>query len=420
MTGRKRGLPRVVIITPGQIGSNPRVVKDAQALHDTRQVDVTVIATKVTEEVEPRDQSILNVAPYQVIRLEFDSRSKRIVGRFRMELARAAFRMTGARAKADLAASTVTGRLTAAASATPADLYIAHYVAALPAAARAAKRHGALYAFDAEDYHLGDLPDHFEHERQKRIIRAIEERYLPGAAFVTAASPMIAQAYTATYGIPLPTTILNVFLKRNAPPAPTPCGTAEPGPSLYWFSQTLGPGRGLETAIKAIGRAESRPHLYLRGMPDHGYVQRLQDLARQFGVCDRLHLLAQAMPDDLERLGSTYDLGYIGELAETQNRQIALTNKLFSYLMGGVPILASDIPAHRGIAPELGPAMSMFPGGDAGALAAALDAYLLDRDRLATARAHAWRLGQERFNWDCERKRFVSLAKKIINGAHEE
>ena len=55
--------------------------------------------------------------------------------------------------------SPFTGPLTAAAKRVPADLYIAHYPAALPAAAIAARRHGALYAFDAEDFHLGDLPD---------------------------------------------------------------------------------------------------------------------------------------------------------------------------------------------------------------------------------------------------------------------
>ena len=46
--------------------------------------------------------------------------------------------------------------LHAAACAVPADLYIAHYVAALPAAGAAAQRHGALLGFDAEDFHSGE------------------------------------------------------------------------------------------------------------------------------------------------------------------------------------------------------------------------------------------------------------------------
>lgn len=303
--------------------------------------------------------------------------------------------------------------LVAAARNADADLFVAHYVAALPAAARAAAHHGSAYSFDAEDFHLGDLPDTPEHALERQIIRAIEARYLPGAAYVTAASPLIAEEYATNYAIPLPTVILNVFPKTNAPVAPTPAGWTKPGPSLYWFSQTIGPGRGLETALEAIARAECRPHLYLRGAPAEGYDTHLRSLAERAGVGDRLHILGLVAPDELERINAGYDLGYVGELAETRNRQIALTNKVFSYLIAGVPSLATDIPAHRQLAPQLGKAMSLFPIGDAAALAAALDRYLLDTDRLASARAHAWYLGQMRFNWDCEQKRLLEAIGKV-------
>lgn len=315
-----------------------------------------------------------------------------------------------------LAHAPVAGDLVSAACAIPADLYIAHYVAALPAAAKAAERHGARYAFDAEDFHLGDLPDKREHALEKRIIRAIEGRYLPGAAYVTAASPMIAEAYAEAYGIPLPTTVLNVFPKRNAPASPTPRGTVEPGPSLYWFSQTIGPGRGLETAIEAITRAESRPHLYLRGTPTRGYADNLRRLAAKVGTADRLHLLNPAAPDELERLGANYDLGYSGETGFSPNNTKALGNKLFSYLLSGVPSLASDIPAHRRAAADFGPAMNLFPISDATALATAIDTLLLDPSRLAAARAHAWRLGQDRYNWEMEAPLLLERIQTVLRG----
>ena len=132
-----------------------------------------------------------------------------------------------------------------------ADLYIAHYPAALPAAAKSAARHGARYAFDAEDFHLGDLPDLPKHEHERRRLRAIEGAYLPRAAYVTAASPGIADAYVKGYGIKRPAVVLNVFPLSRAPASTTPRGTVEPGPSLYWFSQTIGPDRGLEAAVAA-------------------------------------------------------------------------------------------------------------------------------------------------------------------------
>src|SRR5437868_48615 len=83
----------------------------------------------------------------------------------------------------------------AQALAVKADLYIAHYDAALWAARAAARRHGGLYAFDAEDFHPGDLEDRPEHTFANTLIHTLEAECLPGCAYMTAASPGIADAY---------------------------------------------------------------------------------------------------------------------------------------------------------------------------------------------------------------------------------
>lgn len=400
-------------MTPGALGSNPRVVKEADALARAGW-EVRVISTRTLDAVDFRDEAVLRGSSWSSHRIDLRDRHAWRRRRLVQLAARLGYSSFGIGDLIEASYSPFVSELKrAVGNRAPARLYIAHYVAALPAAARAAARHGAAYAFDAEDFHLGDLPDAPEHALEKRIIRAIEARYLPGTAYVTAASPLIADAYAETYGIASPTVILNVFPKANAPSAPSPGGSKRPGPSLYWFSQTIGPGRGLETAIEAIARAESRPHLYLRGAPAAGFDAHLRSLAERAGVAGRLHLLDPAPPDDLERLGSVYDLGYVGERTDTPNRQIALTNKLFSYLIGGVPILATDIPAHRRLAPDLGEAISLSPTGDAAELSATLDRFLLHPGRLASARADAWSLGQMRFNWDVEQRRLVELIEQL-------
>jgi glycosyltransferase involved in cell wall biosynthesis len=369
--------------------------------------EVTVLSIRTLDCIDALDGTILAAVRWRAKRLDFRSKRKRIFPSLIQRSALALQRLVGVGYGAETAASPFALALSAAAFRVKADLYIAHYVAALPAAARAAAHHCAAYAFDAEDFHMGDLPDAPEHALTRRIIQAIESRYLPGTAYMTAASPLIAKAYAETYGVPLPTVILNVFPKSNAPAMPTPRGSAQPGPSVYWFSQTIGPGRGLEIAVQAIARAQSRPHLYLRGIPAVGYDTYLRNLAAGVGAADKLHFLDPVPPDELEGLGAAYDLGYVGELAETSNRLIALTNKLFSYLLGGVPSLATDIPAHRQLAPQLGEAMTLFPIGDVAALAGAIDRFLIYPQCLATARTHAWRLGQTRFNWDLEQTTFL-------------
>jgi glycosyltransferase involved in cell wall biosynthesis len=407
----------ICIVTQLHLSSNPRVVKEADALSDAG-YSVAVIAPDYSIWGREADKMFRARKWTVVQRPQFGPLSPpmtRINELARRVVLRTALKAMGVSNQTivDAARHPVSLQLTRAAKLQPASLYVGH-LAGLSAAAAAANFHSTKFAYDAEDFHVGDRADLPEHELEKRIIQAIESCYLPGAAYVTAASPMIAEAYVESYGIPLPTTILNVFPKRNASSAPTPRGNANPGPSLYWFSQTIGPGRGLETAIEAIGLARSRPHLYLRGTPVKLYADELIRLATRCGVGERLHLLDPGPPDELERLGSVYDLGYSGETGFSLNNTKALGNKLFSYILGGVPILASNIPSHCQIAPDFGAAMSLFPIGDAVALAAALDEFLLDPSHLAAARAHAWRLGQERYNWDKEMDRIIELVGKHI------
>ncbi len=301
--------------------------------------------------------------------------------------------------------------LVSAAKSIKADLYVAHYIAALPAAALAAHVNGGFCAFDAEDFHLGDYPADIAYDYERGMVRAIEAHYLPQCAYVTAASPGIADAYVRSYGIPLPTVILNVSPCASGPIAATPSGTVVPGPSVYWFSQTIGPDRGLECAVRAIGYARSRPHLYLRGTPAAGYLDHLRAVAKLVSALDRLHFLPPAPPSEMERLAAKYDVGFVGETGHTINRQIALTNKQFSYLLAGIPVVMSDTPAHRSFANGLGDAVHLYRTEDHVSLSNSLDALFSSATTVAKARAEAWRLGREQFNWEVEQQRLLRCVR---------
>ena len=403
-------MARICIITPGQLGSNPRVVKEASALAEAGHA-VTVICTKVLASVEPRDRAVMATAHFKVQRIAFGHGLGWRTDRLVQIAARRAFAIWPSPALAERAISPMTRRLGQAALRVPADLYIAHYPSALPAAARAAAQANARFAFDAEDFHTGDLPDAPQYAIEARVIATIERSHLPAAVHVTAASPGIADAYAQAYGIIRPSVVLNTFPKEQAPDSPAHDATP---PSVYWFSQTLGPGRGLETLLEAAAQSRSKPHVHLRGAPSAGYTETLTALASDLGIADRLHLLDPIEPDLLERAAADHAIGYVGELAETRNRQIALTNKLFSYLSSGLAVIASDIPAHRAIAPDLGNTIRLFPAGDAAALAGCIDAWLADPATLQAARISAWTLGQTRFSWETDKATLVRRVSESL------
>jgi glycosyltransferase involved in cell wall biosynthesis len=401
----------ICIVTASALGSNPRVVKEADALSAAGH-GVHVISVRTLDFVDRRDEDVLRQANWSSERVDLRSAGRRRGLRLLQTGARGFYAATGR--GAGLAYSIFGGALARRVLARKADLYIAHYVAALPSVAHAARRHGAKFAFDAEDFHPGEFSDGPQYDAEKRRIRTIEERCLPAAAYVTAASPGIAEAYGKAYAGIRPQVVLNCFPKRQAPVAATAKGSASPAPSVYWFSQTIGPDRGLECAVQAIAQARTRPHLYLRGTGSAAFLAKLKRLAEADGAGDRLHLLDPAAPSEMERLAAAYDVGLVAETGCTFNRQIALTNKQFTYLLAGIPCLMSDIPAHRSFSSLARGASFLFATESPTDLARALDELLDNSHALAAAREAAFRLGQERFNWEVEQQVLVQCVEAAL------
>ncbi len=169
-----------------------------------------------------------------------------------------------------------------------------------------------------------------------KLIEQIESTCLPRCSYVTASSPAIARAYATQYGIGEPTTILNVFPLSEAPAAPSAprSGNAH---KLYWFSQTIGPGRGLEAIVPVLAAMQTPCELHLRGIEAPGFRQALLDIARRAGFRGNIHFHELAPAREMARLASEYDLGLSLELAIPRNRDLCLTNKIFTYSARGRP-----------------------------------------------------------------------------------
>jgi glycosyltransferase involved in cell wall biosynthesis len=380
-------------------------VKEADALHEAG-YGVTAVVCDYTEALRALDDGIAARAPWKVVRVARPA-GERQIGQAARVLAKVATGL-GMRVPVGLAASAYGGPVSAlrrAASEVSADLYIAHYVAGLVAGADAARRRGAMLGFDAEDYHAGEgTPFH------KSMVRTIESALLSDCRHVTAAAPLIAKAYAARCRVE-PTTVLNVFPLAMAPARPR--STAAPQTfRAYWFSQTIGLDRGLQSFIQAMARTRSHVTLDLRGGNRWRHGERLVELAQGLGVGDRVKLLPMAPPDEMVTLAAAYDIGLSLEADASENRKLCLTNKIFTYLLGGVPVLLSDTPAQRALAQDLGAAARLVSLADPVAMAATLDDLAASPLARAEASASAWRLGQERYNWEAEKAALlVSVAR---------
>ena len=146
-----------------------------------------------------------------------------------------------------------------------------------------------------------------------------------------------------------PTVVLNVF--SEAPADRQAPSTSRDGPvfGLYWFSQTIGPDRGLEDAVAALGLLrDPRVELHLRGRWQDGYEPRLRRLASGCGSGERAIVShPPASPDAMVSLAADMDIGLALEPPASRNNDILWSNKAFTYLLGGIPVVLSRTTGQR-------------------------------------------------------------------------
>jgi len=415
-------LKTICLVSGSHVSSNPRLVKEADALHAAG-YRVHVIAGRNFPPSDPLDASILSRARWSFTLVDYSSgwrtRAQRIIRRLaRLILARCPRASLWLAARAHHPAC---AQFAAAASRIRADLYIGHTLVGLIAAAAAARRHHARLGFDAEDFHLWETDAASALPEEQHSIRRLESALLPRCVHLTAAAPLIAATYASTYGIREPLTVQNAFPLSEAPPLPDSIASPHSPARFYWFSQTIGPGRGLESAVRTLALLKHPAALSLRGtLVNDAYARNLTELARAAGFHGAIQFLPPAPSAEMARLASEHDIGLAIEPATPLNRQLCLANKLYTYLLAGIPTVCTPTRAHLAIARDLGDAALVINLTEPAQAAAVLDAFLQDRPRYASARRHAWHLGQTRYNWEHETPALLAAVAQAVESLYLE
>ena len=267
----------------------------------------------------------------------------------------------------------VHGPIVRAVSAIPADLIYGGTTGALAAIAEAARRSGTPYALDLEDFHSGETLGPGAPFIDALATR-VERDAMRDAVFVTTSSESIADAYRERYDVAT-SVVHNTFpLPEQAPDFTR----ADPGMlRLYWFSQTIGPGRGLDEAVAALGRSGVRAELVLRGRPHDGYLDALKGLAAHAPHLTIVHQPPGA-PDAMVDLARGFDVGLALDHGVPRNRTLCMANKPFTYILAGMAVVMFDTPGQHDLGVDFGRGAVLVPPGDVDALAGAFARWAAD------------------------------------------
>jgi glycosyltransferase involved in cell wall biosynthesis len=413
---------RVCIVTSNHIACCPRMVKAADALTEAGH-RVRVVSWEHVDWAAAAGRGLARSRGWEWCPVDTNRRTGwplYVRSGLRDRLARACARTVGVR-RAPFAAlrwlvCRVAPELYAAAVARPADLVYGGTPGALAVVAAAAGALGAPYGLDLEDFHAAEQVDSPQARLAHAVVERVERAVLPGAAFLTAGSGPIADAYAEKYGA-RPVPVNNVFPLPALPPEfPSPDGRPL---RLYWFSQQIGAGRGLEDVVRAAGLLGRPASLALLGTRDEAYLAALKGLAAEVAPALRIDVLPPRPPDEMLDACRSSDVGLATETGRPLNRQLCLTNKIFTYALAGLAVAVTDTRGQRPVAEDLGEGATIYRPGDAPALAAGLRRWADDPQALLRAKRACWEAARRRWHWEhvLERGALLDAVGRAWRGA---
>jgi glycosyltransferase involved in cell wall biosynthesis len=293
----------------------------------------------------------------------------------------------------------------------PARVYVAHDLPVLAAAAAAAKHVGAALVYDAHELYPEQY--HFGKERTALYTKA-EAVLIKSADLVTTVNDAIATEMAARYNITVPQVILNAVpssaqLSIHGNLLRQDLGIAD-NKRILLYQGALSINRNLENLVAAMALVETDDIVLVLMGPGSDVRQTLESIAAADGTTGCRVFFHDPVPHSvLLSYTECAEVGIIPYPPIDLNSIYCTPNKLFEFIVAGLPILANDLPELRKFVSDNGFGQVHELDGPAKTARAIEVMFASDlegyRQRLA-ARRHE-------FVWDVQGEKLVSLYRSL-------
>lgn len=279
----------------------------------------------------------------------------------------------------------------------------------LPAAALHARRCGAKLVYDSHELYS-------EQEfstREKRLWKAIEEKFIHQCDAVITVNPSIASELQSRYGVNSVHVIYNatnstarvqknkLFHRAFALPLER---------KILLFQGGLSKGRHLETLVHAMKYINNQC-IDLVILGDGQVRKALERLTLSLGIKHRVYFHPAVPQHQLLEYTQSADAGVIPYQATCLNNLYCTPNKLFEFIAAGIPILGSDLPEinHIVLTHQLGLTGKMRDPNEF--------AHLIDKMFRNEEQLDAWRknslIAQQEFSWLNEEQKLLQILRNL-------
>ena len=277
------------------------------------------------------------------------------------------------------------------------DLGLASFLTQLPSLRRPKivyESHGIAPVVSQELPELLGKPELAASPRKLERLDRRERRVWKRAPAYVTITRALADDLAARYG-----PRADVFVVPDAAASPAERSPVSPNRRpLAGYAGHLYPWKGVDVFVRALAAAPGVRGLIVGGHPGEADRARVEALARECGVTDRLEITGLVPQREVAPRLAVATMLVLPNVASTISERYTSPLKLFEYLALGAPIIASDLASIREVLQHERTALLVAPG-DAGALAAAMTRLAGDPALSASLGAAARALAGE-YTWE--------------------
>lgn len=397
----------ICIFTQSHVSLAPRVVKEAN-VYAQAGYHVTVYATWYDADLLEDDRKSLHskIMYKSGVDLLVWNSTLSIICRFKRMFGRQLVKQFGIQSRAALGYGFY--RYLRQLERENADIYIGHQEMGMALAKCLIKR-GKKVAFDFEDWHSKDLLSKDRAFRPIKLLEDLECFVLEKALYTYTTSFTMAAAMSTYYNTKIPKVLYNSFWAVNRKYIEGNHVDIKDRslPSVFWFSQVIGKGRGLELLFEALPLIKTSFQLHLRGRISDHYHEELKLMTPKHV---QLHFHELVSPELLISRIAEHDIGIAFEEQLPESRNHTITNKVFHYLQSGIAILATETEGQKEIA-KIAPNAICIVQRNAESVALELNEILSNKERLSFMKKSSYDAGTDHFDFAYERIKLLEFLK---------
>lgn len=275
----------------------------------------------------------------------------------------------------------------------------------LPVAYIGAKLSGAWLIYDVHEYYIG-TPALADRSLERAVWGAVERAFVRRADAVVTVCGSIADVLAKRYGISRPYVVRNLPELRRVPRNDSlrrwlRVPEAEP---ILLYQGVLQRGRGLLVAVEALRKLE-RGVLVLLG--DGEMREEVEGYVKRTGMDERVFMPGWVPLEKLPIYTASADVGLCLVENFGYSYYLSLPNKLFQYIMAGIPVLASDFPEMGRMVRETGTGLVADPSDPEDVADKAR--RLLEDISLWRRCSENARKAAEVYNWEVEKAKLYEI-----------